>query len=636
MQFLLEDLLDQRSYKEAALKRAAEISPLVTSVTIGRDSSFIVEELPEKDSSPTVVEKKTPKTKHAQIVKKSPSLITTADLTAMQRQIYFQNEEKKLKEQVRKRMEERLIHEKIHNERIQKTLQEMQLEAERKEKAKMEELERQIEAALKIEDENEKVYQNQRLELTKNTRKILEQQEKELRDGLKRFDDHFAQLEISFNKITAQCDPEMSQILEIYKKQFEDLKSQKASNRLSLDGLKIVCSKAEEMCHSLMKHCKDFETQSKARKAQKEAEEQQAAENRRIEEERIAAEQAKAELQASKQIVHVAPQKIPSEASPSVPSVGTNQNRPAVASNTGRYYYELMQLVNNKQNSTRQLTEAQELEVIRFALKLAVNNPVNMLNEKNKTTLMEGFQKLHNLLAGQRISTLKGAVAISDHNQAGDWTKLRIAEKLIDACDKKSETTFYIAALTVALWQKFPDFGEIFLAKLFKECPYLVPFRPPKHNGQSDNEFLQSVGYRVDDDRPEQYIHYQSRTSKLAALMAAIWITTSRRDEQAPHPFGIDHGWKYLVNILNSEPDPLHLHIIDKILEISGSTLHQTYGKQFVKMMIALRDLYLPSLRSVDEGMQAAYNRLRQITVANFFKENRFEPPKGKLASRYW
>lgn len=163
-----------------------------------------------------------------------------------------------------------------------------------------------------------------------------------------------------------------------------------------------------------------------------------------------------------------------------------------------------------------------------------------------------------------------------------------------------------------------------------------MPYKPPQLNGQSDNDFLQSWGYRVIDDRPEQYSLYQSRTAKLAALMAAIWITNSRRDEQAPHPFGIDNGWKFLVNILNSQPDPMYLHILDKILEISGSTMHLTYGRQFVKLMMGLRDHYLPSLGAVDEGMAAAYNRLRQITVAKFFQENRFAPPKGKLIPRYW
>lgn len=420
-QFLLDDIIDQRSFKEAVLKRAAKISPLVTSVTLGPNSSFLSEHPAERRPTLTINRRNPENEKPKRDIstnKSSPSAITTNDLLALQRTFHFQNEERKLKEQVRKRMEERLFHERIHNERIQTALDTMKLESERKYKAKTEAFERQLEAALKLEEQDEMVYQNQRMELAKNTRKILEQQEKELRDNLKRLDDHFVKLESGFNRIVSQCDPDMSQIVDLYKQQFEDLKVLKNSNRSSIDGLRSVCIKTEEIFQSLLKHSKEFEALSKVRKAQKEAE------DRRAEEERQAAE-AKAAT-AARQVAQVQPFQRTHETPTEIP-----QSRPAPQSETGRYYYELMQLINNKQASTRHLTETRELETIRFALKFAVNNPVNMLNEKNKTTLSEGFQKLHNLLTGQRITTSKGAVSITDHPEASDWTKLRIAEKLI-------------------------------------------------------------------------------------------------------------------------------------------------------------------------------------------------------------
>lgn len=200
---------------------------------------------------------------------------------------------------------------------------------------------------------------------------------------------------------------------------------------------------------------------------------------------------------------------------------------------------------------------------------------------------------------------------------------------------------FYVAALTVALWQRFPDFGQIFLAKLFKECPFLLPYKPPKQNGQSDEDFLRTWGYRLietdSNKQPEQYIHYQARTSKFATLLAAVWITHSRRDEKAPNPCGIDNGWKYLASILRLEPDSMYLHLLDKILETAGATLHLTFGKQFVKLMLVLRDVYLPAVEpTVDESMRAAFNRLRNITLAKFFKDNRFEQPKAKMNANFW
>ncbi|CRL01427.1 CLUMA_CG014564, isoform A [Clunio marinus] len=91
----------------------------------------------------------------------------------------------------------------------------------------------------------------------------------------------------------------------------------------------------------------------------------------------------------------------------------------------------LIQLLTGKQNATKQLSENNELQGIRFALKLAVNGPLNHLNEHSKTTLIEAYQKLSDFLSGQRVTTSKGAIAITDHPEAADWTKLRLAEKLI-------------------------------------------------------------------------------------------------------------------------------------------------------------------------------------------------------------
>lgn len=199
---------------------------------------------------------------------------------------------------------------------------------------------------------------------------------------------------------------------------------------------------------------------------------------------------------------------------------------------------------------------------------------------------------------------------------------------------------FFVAALTLALWQKFPDFGKVFQAKLFKECPFLLPYAPPKFPGQSDEQFLASWGYRTlsDSDQLEEYIHYQHRTSKFGSLLAALWVSAPKRDEQSPHPCCIDNAWKYLSDVLNSRPTAVYLHLLDKILETAGSTMHRTYGNHFVKLLLMLQNSYLPAVQSeVNDNvdMKSVFNRL-QIVLAKFFRETRFEEPKGKLPGNYW
>lgn len=516
-------------------------------------------------------------------------------------------------------------------------LESMRIENEMKHKAKLEAYERELENALKIIEQEDLIYQKNRMELARNTRKIIEEQEKDIRDNLKRLDDHFGKLEASYGKIVSCCNPDMTQIIEQSNKQLEELKVLKNSSRLSIDGMKSVCSKLEQLCNALINKNKEFEAQAKIN--QKKAEEAQAA--AKAQAEAVQAEAAQQAAAAAAAAV-AAPQPL-----------DLPESRPNFQTQTEFTYNELMQYLANKQNLTGQLSTSKELEAMRFALKLAVNNPINHLNEQNKSSLIEGFQNLFKLLSGQRVETNKGSVSINDHPEAPDWVQLRVAEKLIvslifdfsslyfsndnnfqDVCDKKHKTVFFIAALTVALAQKFPGFGEIFLAKLFKECPFLLPHKPLRIQGQSDADFLASWGYKETDQNINGDAHYQGRTSNFAGLLAAIWITYSRRDETAPHPFAIDNCWKFFGNLFNNPPSPMYLHLIDKILEVAGSTMHATYRNHFLKLMILLKGQYLPSVqRYVDDHTQAPFNRLMSSTM---LVELRFPPPEGKLTPNYW
>lgn len=415
---MLDDILDQKSLRENSLARAAQITPLVTSITLGPNSTFHADHSEEVEPKIAVSTNKE-NVKSPRNVSYSKSPITSSDLKGMQYKMYKQVEEKKLNEQIRKQMEARVKLENEHYEKIQRMLETMKVEAEMKHKAKVEALERQIETALKLEEEDEMEYQKHRVELTKNTRKILEKQEKDLRESLQRVDNDFNKLGDGFNKIALSCNPEMSAVMEFYKKQFDELRAQRSAKGSSMDGLRSLCVKAEELCRGLLKASKDFEAEAVARRIQKEAEEQQAAAQAQAQAQAQAAQQAQQLQQAEilKQVAVVAP-------------VGAQ-------SGTARHFNDLMRFLMAKQNATRQLAETTEFEGRRFALKLAINGPINLLNEANRTTLIEGFQKLHDLLAGQRITTTKGTVAISDHPEASDWVKLRLAEKLIVSAGSK-------------------------------------------------------------------------------------------------------------------------------------------------------------------------------------------------------
>lgn len=409
--------MDQKSIRESALERAASITPLVTSVTIGPNSSFR-EEAEVKLPPPVKTPVTSPQSKESpqKIEKTSP--VTVGDLQLLQQRMRQQTDDRKLKEEIRKKMEARIENENRHYEKVKSMLESLQIETERKHKAKLEKIEREIENVLRIEEQEEQAYQRQRSELAKNARKVLEQQERELREkkerherDLKILEENFGKLEGSFNKIVAACSPDMATITQIYQAEFDELKSQMSSNRSSLDGMKFACVKLDETCKALFTARRDFEEQAKLAMAKKQADEIQAA----------ADAQAKAE--ADLRAAVIATQDQPDNRTTTVQAI------PAARTANGRIYNELMMFLNEKENSTAQLSNAQDLEKFRFALKMAVNGPINQL--ENKSSLIVAFQKLHGLLSGQPIETSKGRISTANHPEASNWVQLRIAEKLM-------------------------------------------------------------------------------------------------------------------------------------------------------------------------------------------------------------
>lgn len=61
----------------------------------------------------------------------------------------------------------------------------------------------------------------------------------------------------------------------------------------------------------------------------------------------------------------------------------------------------------------------------------------------------------------------------------------------------KPEAAFAIAAVIVALWVEFPDFGRLLLAHFHQKCPYLVPAFMPQVEGQTDEDYFRYALMKV-------------------------------------------------------------------------------------------------------------------------------------------
>ena len=158
-----------------------------------------------------------------------------------------------------------------------------------------------------------------------------------------------------------------------------------------------------------------------------------------------------------------------------------------------------------------------------------------------------------------------------------------------------------MAAVIVALWSEFPDFGHLFLAHLFDACPYLVPYLPPYPVDATKEQYM-VLGYKYDsEDKIEEQPKFIKRMAGMSRLYAAVAISTlPQGQEETCHPHGLGHVWRWLASSLNLPPmNDISATLIHDILEVCGSQMFDKYGKQFRKLLAVLAQTYFPQIQAV-------------------------------------
>ncbi|XP_052891446.1 mRNA export factor Gle1 [Anopheles moucheti] len=327
---------------------------------------------------------------------------------------------------------------------------------------------------------------------------------------------------------------------------------------------------------------------------------------------------------------------------PAAPTTQAAENEPffqPVSPECLQFYNEIKSFYEQHQTAVKQLMDDPSMKTYRFNCQKAINVPVNAISAVNREHFIDKYSKLAALLSGQNVKAGDGMVSINGHPLGRTYCTMLLAKKFVSQADtsisSNASAAFPVAAIAVALWQRFPDFGRFFLAYLHRECPYLVPYYLPQHEGQSQEDFLKTLGYRFADggvlEKQDQYL---KRMSGLARLYAAVIITVPRKDDATPHPHGLEYGWRWLTNILNRFPQPdICATLIAEFLQTAGSDLHAAYGKQFIKVLQVLQGDYMTALNRIDTGGPKA--RLEGL-IKKILTEGRIDRPEGIMSVNFW
>ncbi|XP_061056922.1 mRNA export factor GLE1 [Eubalaena glacialis] len=279
---------------------------------------------------------------------------------------------------------------------------------------------------------------------------------------------------------------------------------------------------------------------------------------------------------------------------------------------------------------------------IKMDLQKAATIPVSQISTIAGSKLKEIFDKIHSLLSGKPVQSGGRSVSVTLNPQGLAFVQYKLAEKFVKQGEEEvashHEAAFPIAVVASGIWELHPRVGDLILAHLHKKCPYSVPFYPAFKEGMALEDYRRMLGYQVTDSRVEQQDNFLKRMSGMIRLYAAIiqlrWPYGNR---QEIHPHGLNHGWRWLAQILNMEPlSDVTATLLFDFLEVCGNALMKQYQLQFWKMILLIKEDYFPRIEAItSSGQMGSFIRLKQF-LEKCLQRKEIPLPKGFLTSSFW
>lgn len=303
-----------------------------------------------------------------------------------------------------------------------------------------------------------------------------------------------------------------------------------------------------------------------------------------------------------------------------------------------KMYSELVDFQEQYSKTFKELLNNNDLKQFRFDCKKAVNIPVNSISGVSQEHLLDKYTKLSNLLRGEPVRIGDFEIQVSKHPQGVKYSTDLLAKTFVVQCDllisSNPSAAFSYATLINSLWNEFPELGKLLRSYFYQECPYLIPFYPPRYVEQSDEEYYKSLGYRYIDGVIEKQDKFLKRITGIAKLYFALLIARPKKS-QKNSPLGLKIAWNWFVSILKLEPQiNVTATVVHTFLETVGYEMQLKYKKSFLKLFRILCGPFLELLIKLDSG--GPVTRL-QVMIQEFKENgNRFKPPVGVLEINFW
>jgi nucleoporin GLE1 len=281
----------------------------------------------------------------------------------------------------------------------------------------------------------------------------------------------------------------------------------------------------------------------------------------------------------------------------------------------------------------------QSLKMYKFELQKAINFPLNSLlddktNEENVRNFNDKIRTFIRLLSGQTCAiTSTLVVNPTRHPCAIDFCLVylakQIVEKAAETVSSRPETSFQYAQLIKDVFKQNSQFETILIGQMQEKCPFTVPFYKPRLQNQNENEYFESLGYKLVNGKVEDEILYYKRMNGILHLYFTLLMNTSNINknnyQQTTNHFtnGYKKAWQWLSDVLNMTPRPdITAEMLAIFFKCCGFQMQRIYGKQFLKLTNVCLNDFFPLIRSIPAGKQSGASIGRLQTVFDDFKRN--------------
>ncbi|KAK9512146.1 hypothetical protein O3M35_000632 [Rhynocoris fuscipes] len=344
------------------------------------------------------------------------------------------------------------------------------------------------------------------------------------------------------------------------------------------------------------------------------------------------------EINLKKNLEHV---KSPSPSSP--PNISNDEKSEKSKYDYMEKYHSVTNYLMEIEQKLKPFITDETLKKYRSDCQKAINLPVNAISPCSAAHLTDKLKKLTTLLNGQHVTVADKRVSATSHPLGIIYCKNLLAEKIVklgeQVVSSKPDAAFAIAAVTVAIWIEFPDFGKLLLAHFYRRCPYLIPVYWKLEENQTEEEYYKKLGFTYNDGVREELNMFLKRQGGIVRLFASLMITEKKKSLQSqPHPFNLGEGWKFLVAFVKLEPKPeISATILYDVLDVIGSSMLKLYGIQFNKLLHVICKFYLPRIiEATPEGKQGGPLCRLKTFLESIVKGKVLQPPKGLLPSNFW